>query len=234
MLTGARPYSANTAYEWIILHMNATPPNLQDYGVGPQLARVVKRMLSGRPELRQQTMREVIQDLRTASRGLKNVHAFATEGTAVVASGGLTTDILSAPAAMPSPIPAPAQQPAPAPPSTSYPPPAAAPPPSYQPPSYQPPAPAPPPSYPSPPPSYPSPPAYGSGAAMTPPAAYPPAYQPGSLQGPTNPGQQSRLRRLAEFSFGALVLVVYLIFNWSETVGFFHRFLESLKFKGTP
>jgi hypothetical protein len=236
MLAGVRPYSANTAYEWIILHMNATPPNLADYGVGPQLARVVKRMLAGRPELRQQTMREVMQDLRTAARGLKSVHAFSAEGTAIAAGSGLTTDISAAPAAVPSPIPAvPTGVPA-SPPTASYqPPPAATPQPSHQSqpqPSYQQPGYPNQAAYQNPPTPYPQQgSAYGSGA-MAPSPPYQPAY-PGQYQpGPTDPGRPSRLRRLAEFSFGALIIVVYLIFNWGETVAFFHRFLDSLKFKG--
>ena len=80
MLCGRRPYSANNAYEWIVLHMEATPPDLTTFGVSAPLSRVVRRMLAGKPELRQQSMREVIQDLRTASRGLRNIAAWSNDG----------------------------------------------------------------------------------------------------------------------------------------------------------
>ena len=71
LLSGVRPYSASSIYEWVMLHTHATPPELTPHGVPPQLARAIRRMLATRPEQRQQTMREVIQDLRTASHGLR-------------------------------------------------------------------------------------------------------------------------------------------------------------------
>ncbi len=71
LLTGVRPYSAASAQEWTLLHaQEAPPPDLQTYGVPAQLARAVRRMMARRPEQRQQSMREVIQDLSLAGHGL--------------------------------------------------------------------------------------------------------------------------------------------------------------------
>lgn len=95
MLCGRRPYTAGNAYEWIVLHMEATPPDLQPFGVSPQLSRVVRRMLARQPELRQQSMREVLQDLRTASRGVRGIAVF--HGEAATASAGAATAVSSPP-----------------------------------------------------------------------------------------------------------------------------------------
>ena len=71
LLTGVRPYSAASAQEWTLLHaQEAPPPDLQTYGVPAQLARAVRRMMARRPEQRQQSMREVVQDLSLAGHGL--------------------------------------------------------------------------------------------------------------------------------------------------------------------
>jgi hypothetical protein len=107
------------------------PPDLQGYGAPPQLARAVRRMLSRLPEQRQQSMREVIQDLRLAGHGLRPIPALSPQPLPVSA-GGPTLQLDSAGAPL-----APAMSP-------SYPQPA--PPPSYL-------QPAPPPSYPQPAPS---------------------------------------------------------------------------------
>lgn len=221
MLAGVRPYSANSAYEWIVLHMEATPPDLQQqYGVSPQLSRVVKRMLARQPALRQQSMREVLQDLRTAARGLKNIHAFSAEGTQLgpATSAALPTDIAQPPAPSPTAsAPHTYLQPAaqPAAPQTYLKP--ATPPVQTQ--AYQPPvqAPAPVQSYLAPTPTYAPPPPqpYPQGSYMRPPE-----------QNSSTPG---RWRRIGEFFLGAAVVVIYLAIYWNETVAWFRNFLTTLK-----
>jgi hypothetical protein len=106
MLSGACPYSANTAQEWIALHAQATPlPPLPD-STPPPLARAVKRMLAEQPELRQQTMREVIQDLRTAARGDPAIAALAAAGAQL--GPPALTDPMQGPASdLPAQSPAP-------------------------------------------------------------------------------------------------------------------------------
>ncbi len=99
MLCGRRPYTANSAYEWIALHMEATPPVLTAFGVSAPLNRVVRRMLSRQPELRPQTMREVIQDLRTASRGLRNIAALTGETDHHLPQGAAAPTAVGAPPA---------------------------------------------------------------------------------------------------------------------------------------
>jgi hypothetical protein len=211
MLAGVRPYTKSTAYEWIMLHTEATPPDLQPYGVAPQLARLVRRMLARQPELRQQTMRDVLQDLRTAARGMKNVHAFLGEGT-MVAPENLTTDIAA------TPMPPPAA------------PPPAAPPPSYAAAYQQQPA-APPPSYaaayqqqPAAPPAYaPTPPAYQQQPG------YPPAPYRGP-QPPSNPARAQQLRFLGNVALGLAVIVIYFAYYWQDTLRFFRTFPSLFRF----
>lgn len=119
LLAGRRPYTASGAYEWITLHSQDTPPpDLQSYGVPPQLARAVRRMMARLPEQRQQSMREVIQDLRLAGHGLRPIPALSPQPLPVSA-GGPTLQLDSAGAPL-TPAAAP-----------SYLQPAATPPPSY-------------------------------------------------------------------------------------------------------
>jgi hypothetical protein len=249
LLTGARPYSARNAYEWILIHNQATPPDLQPHGVPPQLARVVKRMLSRVPAQRQQTMREVIQDLRTAGRTQKNIPAFASEGTQV-APGGLTTNLLAASEAAPhaaaSAYPAPSYQAPiqlPAPPGYGQP----TPQPSYGQPTPQPSylQPAPGPGYSPAPPSY-QPQAPGPGYSQGPPPGYqqqapgpgysqgpPPSYQPAPYsQSPlsADPMRRARLMRLGEFLLGVAVVIIYLVIYWQDTLTFLRTFAKSLRF----
>ncbi len=222
LLTGTRPYAARNAYEWILLHNQATPPDLQPYGIPPQLARIVKRMLSRIPAQRQQTMREVIQDLRTAGRGQKAIPAFAVEGTQVSA-GALTTDMIAvgdvpsyqAPLRIPTPIPS-LQQPAPVS-QPSYPP-APVSQPSYTPPAQQ---------YNSYQQANPTP-QYGY---QQPPA--PTSYQPAPYQSqrpPEDPMRSARLKRLGEFVLGFVIVVAYLVIYWQDTLTFLRNFAHSLRF----
>lgn len=80
MLCGRRPYEAQNAYEWIMLHNEATPPELHGFAGPPAVARVVRRMLQRIREQRPQTMREVTQDLRTACRGMRGIVALGADG----------------------------------------------------------------------------------------------------------------------------------------------------------
>ncbi len=63
-LTGERPFSGTTPYEWIVQHMEAPRPDCTRFGVSPPLARFVQRMLARQPEERPQTMAQVIDELR--------------------------------------------------------------------------------------------------------------------------------------------------------------------------
>lgn len=85
-----------------MLHaQDVPPPELQTYGVPPQLARAVRRMMARRPELRQQSMREVIQDLRLAGHGLRPIPALSPQPMPVSA-GGPTLQLDSAGAVLPT------------------------------------------------------------------------------------------------------------------------------------
>lgn len=221
MLCGQRPYSAGTAYEWIMLHMEATPPDPVQFGVQPQLARVVRRMLSRQPELRPQSMRAVIQDLRTACRGLRNIAAFSGEqatlpSDAAPGGGSVPSAILSAPTAVVG-----SASPASA--STSYQPQPAAPQqaayqPSYQP-AYQP-------AYQAPPQAYPAQQVVPAGA----PAAYYTNQPPSAIAVPTAPSNRGAiLRRIGEAALVVVVMGLYALYNWQEVVNGFRTFLQSLK-----
>ena len=199
MLCGQRPYTASTAYEWIMLHMEATPPDPVQFGVPPQLARVVRRMLSRQPELRPQSMREVVQDLRTACRGLRNIAAFNGDGGDGAGGSNAPTAVTHKPADPP--------------PAYAYNPPAPA----------TPPAPTPMTSYAQPQPAYPQ--AYAQPAY--PPAAYgqAPAYpapvDPGE--------RRRKLTRIAEGALVVIIMGGYALLNWQETLGYIRTFLQSLK-----
>ena len=220
-----------------MIHNQATPPDLQPHGVPPQLARAVKRMLSRVPAQRQQTMREVIQDLRTAGRTQKSIPAFAMEGTQVSA-GSLTTEIGAvvdvpqiSPAVPPAafgqapsyqaPIQLPAQHsyltPTPIP-YQSQPTPV-----SQQ--GYQP---TPVPQQPAPPHSYLSS-APGSFQQSPPPQRYQSTQYQSQPSG-YDPMRRARLRRIGEFLLGAAVVVIYLIVYWQDTLMFLRNFAKSLRF----
>ena len=213
MLCGQRPYAAATAYEWIMLHMEATPPDPVQFGVPAQLARLVRRMLSRQPELRPQSMRAVIQDLRTACRGMRSIAAFSGDVNMAAADAPAAATppsaILSAPTAVVgSAAASPAQAPAPQ--------------------SYQPQAPA----YPSqqqsyqPPQSYPQQ-VYQPQVAQQ---AYPP--QPYyANQAPVAPPSNRRalLRRVGEIALVVVVFGVYALYNWQEVMTNVRSILQSLK-----
>ena len=218
MLCGQRPYSAATAYEWIMLHMEATPPDPVQFGVQPQLARVIRRMLSRQPELRPRTMRDVIQDLRTACRGIRGIAAFSGDSQTPIAE----------PATVASPGPT-AVTPPPQTPHPYTPPGAAtavASPPSYaQPPSYAAPLTAyGQPGYPPPDAGYPSQAYPQPGQAM----AYP---QPGqAMMPPPEPGRgRVILRRIGEIALLVVALGIYALYNWQEIVTTVRTTLQSLK-----
>ena len=65
------PYSATSIYEWVMLHHACTPRSLRRGACHRSWREPYDRMLATRPEQRQQTMREVILDLRTASHSLR-------------------------------------------------------------------------------------------------------------------------------------------------------------------
>ena len=225
MLCGQRPYAANNAYEWIVLHMEATPPELTPFGVPQQLARIVRRMLAREPAQRQQTMREVIQDLRVAARGVKGIAAFASEAVALPGPNA-ATEIAPPPPGQPPPQ---SYQPAPQ---------------SYQPPPQ---------SYIQSQPGYASQPGYPQqtgyqqqpayqtsqpyasaqgGYAMQPHPGYgQPSYQPPPYQPPPAPpvNRGPMWRKLGEFALGAAIIGIYLFFYWAETVAWFKNFLHTLK-----
>jgi serine/threonine-protein kinase len=209
MLCGKRPYTANSDYEWIVLHMEATPPDLTQYGVSAPLNRAVRRMLGRTPELRQQSMREVIQDLRTASRGIRNIAAFASDGVHS-----------SAPTAL-RPMPGEPEEP----PTQALVQPHSQPPVEPQPlaqsqPQFLPPPP-PQPLYQSPPPTPQPPPVDPNLGLVVPPA------QVQDIQ-PVSPFRRFMLR-IGEIGLVLILFVAYLLWNWHDTVNWFHSFLDSLK-----
>jgi serine/threonine-protein kinase len=219
MLCGQRPYSAATAYEWIMLHMEATPPDPVQFGVPPQLARVIRRMLSRQPELRPQSMRDVIQDLRTACRGIRGIAAFSGDAQVPLSGEPATVATASPPTYSPPP---PAYTPPSAPTavagSAGYPTPPsyAAPPPAYAQPGYPPASPA----YPNP--AYPNP-AYPSQAM-----AYAQPGQP--LPAPPEPGRgRAILRRVGEVALVVIALAIYALYNWQEIMTTVRTTLQNLK-----
>ena len=62
MLTGAKPFRANNVDTLLDMHVNAPPPRLSAPLAAYQ--EIVDRMLAKQPDARQQSMREVIQQLR--------------------------------------------------------------------------------------------------------------------------------------------------------------------------
>ena len=201
-----------------MLHaQEAPPPDLQTYGVPPQLARAVRRMMSRLPEQRQQSMREVIQDLRLAGHGLRPIPALSPQPMPVSA-GGPTLVLDSAGGVQPAAL------------SPSYLQPAAGPSPSYlQPPAapspdcLQPPA--------APPTNYLQPSAAPSPSYLQP--AAPPSGQPapyGTPYSQADPLARARLRRIGEFLLGAAVVFIYLIVYWQDTLTFLRTFAKSLRF----
>jgi hypothetical protein len=157
-------------------------------------------MLSRQPELRPQSMREVVQDLRTASRGLRNIAAFSNE-----AGGSSPPSVTAEPVTMASPQPTHPSPPATpatyAQPQTAYMPPPAAYPPAY-------------------------PPAYAQPAIAP---GYPQAGVP-YAQAVVDPAERRRkLTRIAEIAVIVLIMGGYALLNWQETMGYVHTFLQSLK-----
>jgi serine/threonine-protein kinase len=223
MLCGQRPYSAATAYEWIMLHMEATPPDPVQFGVQPQLARVIRRMLSRQPELRPRSMRDVIQDLRTACRGIRGIAAFSGDAQVPLSSEVATVATGGQPAYTPPP-----QTPQPyTPPSAPT---AVAGSPGYgQQPGYG----APQtgygqPGYPHQSQAYPNQ-AYPNQAYPSQAMAYPQPGQP-MMAPPPEPGRgRVILRRIGEVALLVIALGLYALFNWQEIVTTVRTTLQSLK-----
>ena len=100
-LAGQAPFHAGTAYEYMYKHMEEAPPDLGRYGVEPRLAQTVNKMLAKEPNRRQQSMREVIRDLRLSSE-------VADPALASISASAAPTTMSAGPRA---PQPAPAHQP---------------------------------------------------------------------------------------------------------------------------
>jgi serine/threonine protein kinase len=208
MLCGQRPYAANNAYEWIVLHMEATPPELTNFGVTPQLSRVVRRMLAREPQLRQQSMRDVIQDLRTASRGVRNIAAFSTDGMGASAPTAIKSSDDIVPAT-PAYVPPPQHQS-----QAGYP-------------QHQSQA-----GYPQHPSQagYPQHPSQAGYPQNYPQQNYPQNY-PQTAMVPPQAAAPPRmwLRRLGEIGLMVLVVLGYFIYNWRETITTVRNVIQTLK-----